>query len=538
MNDVDAKEVLFPGLGDLEIANIEIDGDSVTVAARACAPEAPCPACGARSRRVHSRYQRRLADSAVGGRRVVVKLEVRRFRCRTMACARATFVEQVAGFTFRHGRRSLRLHTVLQAVALMLAGRAGARLSDVLNSTISRSTLLRMIRAMPDPQATTPRVLGVDDFALCKGHVYGAVLINVETRRPVDLLPDREATTLARWLTEHPGVEVICRDRAPGYAEGARVGAPNAVQVADRWHLFHNLTEAVERCVTRHSTRLREPARVPTREESAAALAELEKITTTAKADRAAHRYADRTHERHQAVHTLLDQGLSRREISRRLGLARGTVSRFARADAPEDLVVGKWQGRASVLDDYKPYLHQQWQEGRTTARTLFDEIRAAGYTGGLTVLRDYLRPLRSGSQPQDRSTRPPSVRDVTSWITRHPEGLTLEETLKLEGVLARCPELDTTANHVRTFAEMMTARTGRNQLTSWIDQVKATGPPELVSFVNGIVSDLRAVEAGLSLPFSSGAVDGQVNRIKMLKRQMFGRAGLDLLPKRVLLAS
>ncbi|MFE7532586.1 ISL3 family transposase [Kitasatospora sp. NPDC057542] len=448
MTDVDAEEVLFPDLDGLEIANIEIGGDAVTVAARACVPEVPCPACGARSRRVHSRYERRLADSAVGGRRMVVKLQVRRFRCQVTSCPRTTFVEQVAGLTFRHGRRSLRLHTILQAVALMLAGRAGARLSDVISSKVSRSTLLRLIRAMPDPQATTPRVLGVDDFALRKGHVYGTVLINIETRRPVDLLPDREAATLARWLTEHPGVEVICRDRATGYAEGARLGAPNAVQVADRWHLFHNLTEAVERCVTRHSTQLREPAHVPTPEESAAALAELEKITTTAKADRGAHRYADRTRERHDAVHTLLDQGLSRREISRRLGLARGTVRRFAHAEAPEELVVGKWQGRASVLDDYKPYLHQRWQEGCTTAKTLFDEIKAVGYTGGLTILRDYLWPLRSGAPPQDRFTRPPSVRDVTSWITRHPDSLTADETLKLKGVLARCPQLDTTADH------------------------------------------------------------------------------------------
>ncbi|MFB7126420.1 transposase [Kitasatospora sp. NPDC056273] len=236
-------------------------------------------------------------------------------------------------------------------------------------------------------------------------------------------------------------------------------------------------------------------------------------------------------------MHTLLDQGLSRREISRRLGLARGTVRRFAHAAAPEELVVGKWQGRTSVLDDYKPYLHQRWQEGCTTAKTLFDEIKAAGYTGGLTVLRDYLRPLRSGAQPQDRSTRPPSVRDVTTWITRHPDSLTTDETLKLKGILTRCPQLDVTADHVRTFAEMMTARTGRDQLAGWIDQVKAGGPPELVSFVNGIGSDLGAVVAGLSLPFSSGAVEGQVNRIKMLKRQMFGRAGLDLLCKRVLLA-
>ncbi|MFE6692242.1 ISL3 family transposase [Streptomyces sp. NPDC057743] len=535
---MDVEEILFPDLDGLEIANIEVGDDIVTVAARACARDVVCPACGERSGRVHSRYERRLADSAVGGRRAVVKLQVRRFRCPAVSCSRTTFVEQVAGLTFRYGRRSLRLHVILQAVALMLAGRAGARLVDVLSSKVSRSTLLRLIRAMPDPVTTTPRVLGVDDFALLKGHVYGTVLINVETHRPVDLLPDRESATLARWLTDHPGVEVICRDRAAGYAEGARLGAPDAVQIADRWHLFHNLTEAVERCVTRHSTQLREPAPVPTTEESAVALAELETITAAAKANRAAHHCADRTRERHRAVHDLLAQGMPQREIGRQLGLARNTVRRFARAATAEQLSTGKWQGRASVLDDYKPHLHQRWQEGCTTAKTLFDEIKAAGYTGGLTVLRDYLRPLRSGTQPQDRSTRPPSVREVTSWITRHPDSLTPDEALKLKGILARCPQLDTTADHVRTFAEMMTARTGRTQLAGWIDQVKATGLPELVSFVNGIGSDLGAVVAGLSLPFSSGAVEGQVNRIKMLKRQMFGRAGLDLLRKRVLLAA
>ncbi|MEU6324711.1 transposase [Streptomyces sp. NPDC047009] len=153
--------------------------------------------------------------------------------------------------------------------------------------------------------------------------------------------------------------------------------------------------------------------------------------------------------------------------------------------------------------------LHQRWQEGCTTAKTLFDEIKAAGYSGGLTVLRDYLRPLRSGAQPQDRSTRPPSVRDVTGWITRHPDSLTRDENLKLKSILARCPQLDTVANHVRTVAEMMASRSGRTQLTGWIDQVTTSDLPELVSFVNGIGSDLGAVVAGLSLPISSGVVEG-----------------------------
>ncbi|MFJ2843485.1 ISL3 family transposase [Streptomyces griseofuscus] len=537
MSDVEVEDVLFADLDGLQVDDVELSGDTVTVTARACAGEAVCPGCGMRSRRVHSCYQRRLADAAVGGRPVVVHLQVRRFRCRTASCPRATFVEQIAGLTFRHGRRSQRLQAVLQMVALMLAGRAGARLAAVLSAAASRSTLLRLIHALPDPSTVTPRVLGVDDFALRKGHVYGTVLIDVETRRPIDLLPDRESATLARWLSEHPGVEIICRDRASGHAEGARLGAPDAVQVADRWHLFHNLTEAVDRCVTRHSTRLRTPEPTPSPAVSAAAVAELEKITEAAKAERAAHRCADRTRDRHQEIHGLIGKGLTLREISRELSLARNTVRKFARAATAEELSAGKWQARASILDDYKPYLHQRWQEGCTSAKKLFEEIKSAGFRGGYSVVRDYLQPLRAGAEPADRARRPPSVRDVTGWIVRHPDSLTQDETLQLKDVLARCPELDATAEHVRAFAEMMNARAG-HKLAAWIDSVKAGSLPELVSFVNGIGCDLRAVEAGLTLPFSSGAVEGQVNRIKMLKRQMFGRAGLALLRKRVLLAA
>ena len=321
--------LLFPQLAGLKVHRMADTGDAVVITASCTASSGSCPACGSLSARVHGRYSRTVADGAAGGRPVLIVLRVLRFLCTCPSCPRATFALQANGLTSRYCRRSVPLTDMLTGFGLELAGRAAARLASRMGIAVHSSTILRLVAGLPGREAgAAPEILGIDDFALRKGHVHGTVLVNMETGDVVGMLPDREAATVEAWLKAHPGAAVICRDRAGAYAEGARNGAPGAIQVADRWHMWHNLAEYAEKTVGRHRACLLEAAR-----ETAAAAGEDdaagEEAQDAGPQDQARPdesgpepRLATRTRERYADIRARLDAGQSKAAIIRATGLS------------------------------------------------------------------------------------------------------------------------------------------------------------------------------------------------------------------------
>jgi transposase len=525
----------------------------ITLLVRSTQATAPCPLCTTRARRIHSHYERTLADLPWAQYRVRLQLRVRKWFCSKRHCRRRIFTERLPTVAVPWARRTLRLAQRLVALGVALGGTAAVYLRRWWGLTLSRNTLLRLLRKLPVPSRPTPAVLGLDDFALRKRQSYGTVLIDLERRHPVALLPDRTADTLAQWLREHPGVRVIARDRSTAYAEGARQGAAAATQVADRFHLLQNLREVLDQVFVTHRQALeavnalgrQQPLALPAG--AVAVLVPAHDIPLPAQ-QRAAQRQAHR-----QALHTqiwaLRRQGWTAAAIAQQVGLSLRTVQR--------DLCSATYAGRRrrsdlgeSVLNPYKSYLLERWNAGCHTAMQLFRDLRQRNYAGGYGVVAAYVRRLRQAQRlaPGQRGARRsvPAVAEPlcqpltprrTAWLVlRRAEQRTTAETQQLVQLHTQSAEVAEAITLAQDFATLVRQRQPE-ALDPWLQRATTSALEAMRRFALGLYEDYAAVKAGVTLSWSTGPVEGHINCLKMLKRQMFGRAHLDLLSRRFVLA-
>jgi transposase len=534
----------------LALEKITLRPEAVVLVVNTCRPSACCPRCQAPSVKVHSRYVRSVADLPWQGNAVRLELHTRKFFCRNVDCPQKVFCERLPQVAEWYARQTCRLNEALALIGFALGGEAGARTAVKLGLRVSPDTLLNRIRQAAARQWTEipVRVLGVDDFAFRRGHHYGTILVDLERRQPIDLLPDREAATLERWLKERPWIETVSRDRSPTYAEGIGNGAPQATQVADRWHVLKNLGEALERLLTRRSQSLQQAVAAVNQPRAGGAeiLVGVEGVSMlSSRSSQQAVGNRAKRQARYEEVQALARQGGTILGIARQLKMSRVTVRKYLSSPVyPERAGTA---ARGSRFDRFLPYIHQRWSAGCHNARQLWREVVQQGYGGKEAMVRRYIKRLRkqvpnsilgqqSGTPELKGAFRRPSTRRVAWWLLEERETLTAEEQGFVEELCRADAEIEKARDLARRFHQMVREKRAE-EFEKWVKQAESSGLAELKGFAEGLRKDQAAVVEALKSPWSNGQTEGQVNRLKMIKRQMFGRAKFDLLRARVLYA-
>lgn len=529
---------------------LAFDGDSVTVHASTVKATAECPMCGRPSRRAHGRYTRTLADLPWCGKPMRIRVRVRKFFCDEPTCERRIFAERLEEVALPFARGTDRRREALEWIAFALGGEAGARLARELGLLVSPDTLLNRIRGASRGDAEDVRVVGVDDFGFRRGNVPGTILVDLERHRVVDLFEGHSAESIARWLGRHPDVEVVGRDRSPVCREGINAGAPKAVQVADRWHLLHGLTQALEEFLLRKRPVLREAVSRPDDAEPEADVGVRDPShqpgSWRARKEEAAAKRHERLVEQWRDIRRLHLAGANVRFIARKLGVGARTVYRYK--DLEEAPPRRTHTTRASVLDAYVPYLLKRWEEGCRDGKRLLREIRERGYENSERTFIRFTAELRraekGGGSPSSvpRAKKgsvaglSPTSKNVAALFMRREEKLSGEQ----EAYLGRLCDADGALADARRltqeFTKMVRGLEGE-KLDGWLEEAESSEAEVMKRFAAALRKDLSAVRAGLTESWSTGPVEGFVTKLKLLKRQGYGRANFDLLRARALAA-
>ncbi len=503
----------------LIIECVESEATRLLIVARPAARTAVCPGCGTVSARVHSRYWRSLSDLPSQGRAVRIRLEARRFRCPLATCARKIFAERLDTAVPRpFARRTARLECLVHHLGLALGGRPGQGFAQRLMLPVSNDTLLRVVRRHATPEPAAPRVIGIDDWAWKRGHRYGTIICDLERRRIIDLLPDREAATAAAWLARHPSITVIARDRGAGYKQAATDGRPEAIPVADRWHLMENASAAFLDAVRRSMGAIRK----------AVGSGPVDSASLTA-AQRKQHAGWLRREEENAAIVGMAQAGMTIWDIVRRTGRSRGLVRKILRG-ARGDI----FRTRTNSLEPLLTRLETAWTSGQRNGAALWRLMRLEGFRGGLRVVTEWMtrkRKQSTGSGSASQSHAMPSARRIARMMTSEAARASDEATRTLTIIDKAVPDLTVARDLLDRFHRLIRNR-DQSDLDGWIAEA---GAGLMASFATGVVQDVAAVKAALTEPWSNGQTEGQNTKLKMMKRQMYGRAKLDLLRARLM---
>jgi transposase len=530
------SQSLLPNPGILILDCVERDSDRFLLRVHV-EQEPSCPVCGEVSRSRHSAYSRRLQDFPWQGVAVELWATVSRFRCRNSSCPRKIFCERLPRIARVYGRQTERAAEIVRLIGYVAGGLPGQRLLTRLSIRTSDDTVLRRVREQPAEIAAIPiHNLGVDDWAWRKGQDYGTILVNLDLHRVVDLLPDRAAESFSTWLKQHPEIVTISRDRCGLYAEGATLGAPQSQQVADRFHLLVNLSATMERVLEERSRQLilpviEQPPAEPLRED----LAEISKEPPSPVPPRLTPSQLRRQRrlERYQQVVALFNSGQSQAAISRALGMERKTIRRWLRrGEFPERKPPHRPPPKVSEFADY---LQQRWNEGCHNASRLYQEIRLKGYSGKHAMLRRFVSGWRkTGKAKSPLAPQRISPKHAAILVTRPADKISDEQQQLLDRIEKQCPEVIDLRKISLGFRAALVADDS-NQLRRWVEGAKHSEFGPVVRFAYGLQKDIAAVAAAVDTSWSTGQVEGQINRLKMIKRQMYGRAGFELLRARVL---
>jgi transposase len=543
---------LLPKAPGLKLQDVAINPGTVSLSVESTCPAAACPICGQKTAKLHSRYQRTLADLPWGGRSVRLSLRVRRFRCRVPGCPRRIFAERLPSVVEPYARKTTRLHEILNLVGFAAGGEGGARLLRRLGMRASPSSLLRYVRGSPEAAHPPPRVVGIDDWAFRRGHRYGTMIVDLERHEVVDLLEDREAGAVRAWLERHPQIRVVARDRGGAYAEAATKGAPQALQVADRWHLVHNLAAALEEFLLQKKKALRQAARTETRspEEdhatsfSAGSLAPNRPRIWYEKQLDASRKRHERIVEQWRNIRRLHLAGADVHDVAKRLGVSRETVYRYRKMEEPPEPT--RFRHKRRVLDPYVPYILRRWGEGCRNGVKLDREIREQGYAYGASNVARLVAELRRAGVGGSATGRTqggvvlpgkasvPTARQAAALFLKRREKLTAEQEAYLDRLGTLDKALADAYRLTQEFARMVRGLEGE-KLDGWLEEAKASEAEVMGRFAKGLEKDLSAVHAGLTESWSNGPVEGFIHKLKLIKRSMYGRASFGLLRSRVL---